>query len=326
MSNSQDRDYLEKADMFSDFHEAGSDKEREQVLRSAREIVREGVYARGGEISEAKLKKMLKDDDVSWSSDKEFFEIAHNHGWDYDDDEETFVPMKTYNEGSYSDKEYAKGGRVARTDKDGLPIYNLGIVIGGEYGQLPKSDAMANTMRDVFLENEGIIDKEKWDRTMKVVSPDYRKKWKDFKKNMEIEVKDGKYINPYQARGYAEGGKIKTFLCVEDGDEFTIEASNLAEAESDCEMWNAQVIREINPNELEEENDQPMKEIDENDYSEYEWTDEGYRRKDGQPTTAQDDDEPMIHTAYAKGGKVKKGNEMIIGGLAGFLLGMFFVK
>ena len=29
---------------------------------------------------------------------------------------------------------------------------------------------------------------------------------------------------------------------------------------------------------------------------------------------------------YAKGGKVKKGNEMIIGGLAGFLLGMFFVK
>ena len=50
MSNLQDRDYLEKADMFSDFHEAGSDKEREQVLKSAREIVREGVYAKGGEI------------------------------------------------------------------------------------------------------------------------------------------------------------------------------------------------------------------------------------------------------------------------------------
>tara|TARA_R110002110_G_scaffold62000_3_gene173516 strand:- start:221 stop:1066 length:846 start_codon:yes stop_codon:yes gene_type:complete len=71
--------------------------------------------AKGGEISEAKLKKMLKDDDVSWSSDKEFFEIAHNHGWDYDDDEETFVPMKTYNEGSYSDKdEFAKGGVIAQ--------------------------------------------------------------------------------------------------------------------------------------------------------------------------------------------------------------------
>ena len=50
MSNSQDRDFLEKADMFSDFHEAGSDKEREQVLKSAREIVREGVYAKGGDI------------------------------------------------------------------------------------------------------------------------------------------------------------------------------------------------------------------------------------------------------------------------------------
>ena len=69
-------------------------------------------YAKGGEISEAKLQKMLKDDDVSWSSAKEFFEIAKNRGFDYDYDKETFVSTKTYNEGSYSDKDYAKGGKI----------------------------------------------------------------------------------------------------------------------------------------------------------------------------------------------------------------------
>ena len=67
-------------------------------------------FEQGGEISEAKLQKMLKDDDVSWSSAKEFFEIAKNRGFDYDYDKETFVSTKTYNEGSYSDKDYAKGG------------------------------------------------------------------------------------------------------------------------------------------------------------------------------------------------------------------------
>ena len=66
--------------------------------------------AEGGEISEAKLKKMLKDDDVSWSSDKEFFEIAKNRGFDFDDEKETFVSMKTYNEGVYSHKDFANGG------------------------------------------------------------------------------------------------------------------------------------------------------------------------------------------------------------------------
>ena len=91
----------------------------------AKEYVNPDFLAKGGEISEAKLKKMLKDDDVSWSSNKEFFEIAHNHGWDYDDDEEIFVPMKTYNEGSYSDKdddEYKKGGKIKVVEKseDGM--------------------------------------------------------------------------------------------------------------------------------------------------------------------------------------------------------------
>jgi hypothetical protein len=33
-----------------------------------------------------------------------------------------------------------------------------------------------------------------------------------------------------------------------------------------------------------------------------------------------------VKAEFEKGGKVKKGNEMLIGGLAGFLLGMFFVK
>jgi hypothetical protein len=64
--------------------------------------------AEGGVISESKLKKMLRDDDMEWSSDKEFFEVATNAGYDYDQDEEGWREMDSFNEGPYGD--YAKGG------------------------------------------------------------------------------------------------------------------------------------------------------------------------------------------------------------------------
>jgi len=71
---------------------------------------RGGMMARGGVISESKLKKMLRDDDMEWSSDKEFFEVATNAGYDYDQDEEGWREMDSFNEGPYGDYDYAKGG------------------------------------------------------------------------------------------------------------------------------------------------------------------------------------------------------------------------
>jgi hypothetical protein len=40
---------------------------------------------------------------------------------------------------------------------------------------------------------------------------------------------------------------MKTWLCREGNDRFTIEAPNLNEAQTACEMWNAVVLGEFNP-------------------------------------------------------------------------------
>jgi len=38
---------------------------------------------------------------------------------------------------------------------------------------------------------------------------------------------------------------MKTFLCVEDGEKFTMDAENLREAKEFADMWNAEVIKEV---------------------------------------------------------------------------------
>ena len=40
---------------------------------------------------------------------------------------------------------------------------------------------------------------------------------------------------------------MKTYLCKEGREKFTIEATNLNEAQEACEMWNAVVLGEYNP-------------------------------------------------------------------------------
>ena len=40
---------------------------------------------------------------------------------------------------------------------------------------------------------------------------------------------------------------MKTWLCKEGREKFTIEALNLNDAETQCEMWNAVVLGEYNP-------------------------------------------------------------------------------
>ena len=42
---------------------------------------------------------------------------------------------------------------------------------------------------------------------------------------------------------------MKTFLCVEDNEFFTIEAENLKEAQEDAAMWSASVVKELKDNE-----------------------------------------------------------------------------
>jgi hypothetical protein len=43
---------------------------------------------------------------------------------------------------------------------------------------------------------------------------------------------------------------MKTWLCIEDGERFTVKAQNLKEAQIAASMWNAEVIRELSPEEV----------------------------------------------------------------------------
>ena len=100
----------------------------------------------------------------------------------------------------YAVQVYAKGGKIyALTTR--LKEYNW---------RVPMEYAQANVIRDIFLENKGRVDKKKWDDTIKK-NLGWKKEWQDFKKGMEVEVKDGKYVNPYQTHLFADGGKTQGY-------------------------------------------------------------------------------------------------------------------
>ncbi len=40
-------------------------------------------------------------------------------------------------------------------------------------------------------------------------------------------------------------GALKEYLCIENGERFTVEAYDLADAREQASVWNAEVIREI---------------------------------------------------------------------------------
>ena len=46
---------------------------------------------------------------------------------------------------------------------------------------------------------------------------------------------------------------MKTYLCIEAGDKFVIEAENIEQAREDAITWNAEVIKEIKPEDIEKE-------------------------------------------------------------------------
>lgn len=74
--------------------------------------------------------------------------------------------------------------------------YDLRIGITG----VPRKERIYRAIRDCFNRNEGKLDKEMMDKTVKAVgknSPDYITCWREFKKTFEIKVKDKQYINPF---------------------------------------------------------------------------------------------------------------------------------
>ena len=125
-------------------------------------------FAKGGVISESKLKKMLRDDDMEWSSDKEFFEVATNAGYDYDQDEEGWREMDSFNEGPYGD--YAKGGKTGKytihLSKDlGLDDEFRYHVVGPDGGVIG-CQSKKECQEVISLAKRGIIEMEKGGKTI----------------------------------------------------------------------------------------------------------------------------------------------------------------
>ena len=320
------------------------------------------AYAKGGEISEAKLKKILKDDDVNWSSDKEFFEIAKNRGFDYDDEKETFVSMKTYNEGVYSDKDYAKGDEYWRDrptysgiDKEGYPEmedYAKGGVVKPKnlafsdkhYHQLDNAlDKVINhygekEIKDYLDKNKGQFGRYQLQKqaTNRISMSDDNLNIKsgrfgiakDDNWRKEANYTDKQFDSAVKSilrqrlgvKNFAKGGTIKSKF----RDELEDALSSL-----DSEDYNHFVSRngfeQIDIPNIDAQEAEIESFINGNNFYEKPLT--AKQMKEFTEEINENIEDGRYETYYKKGGKVKKkGNEMIIGGFAGFLLGMFFIK
>lgn len=84
--------------------------------------------------------------------------------------------------------------------------YDLRIPIGsGE-----KSEAISRVINSAFYNNKGKLDKERMDKTIKALAKKndkaWMKEWNDYKKTMEVEVDNGKYINPFTVHHFMKSG------------------------------------------------------------------------------------------------------------------------
>ena len=48
---------------------------------------------------------IFKEEGKSWENDKEFFSLAYNQGFEYDQDNEEFIIMETFNDYPYGDED-----------------------------------------------------------------------------------------------------------------------------------------------------------------------------------------------------------------------------
>ncbi len=98
----------------------------------------------------------------------------------------------------HESQKMADGGII---NHDGKDIYVVKVPFGGDF---------MTWLRDFFIEHKGKIDKKTWDDTLSVLkdkkwAKPLIKDWKEYKKDLEVEVIDGKYVNPF----YKQGGTIK---------------------------------------------------------------------------------------------------------------------
>jgi len=68
-------------------------------------------------------------------------------------------------------------------------------------------DAIDTAFRDLGLETNGKFEKKEFDKLVNS-NANVKKAWKDYKKNSEIYVENGYYVNPYQYEMMASGGGV----------------------------------------------------------------------------------------------------------------------
>ena len=112
-ASSKEQDYKDRRDESKAMNKA-------EGKRAYQSVGTMDKMADGGSISKSELEDMFKDDGDSWKNDKEFFKIASDRGFDYDQDKEEFVMMETFNDSPYGDEydEYAKGGKIIHVKND----------------------------------------------------------------------------------------------------------------------------------------------------------------------------------------------------------------
>ena len=141
-------------------------------------------------------------------------------------------------------KYMAKGGVLDSDEKQEIDDFiDIDIHKYNEYDDLGIEPPTYDEYADSVIEYE-ITDKSKRDAVLEYIK--------------ETLGKRDEYNKYWKEQDYTHTPSNKTFLCIEDGEEFTIEAPNLAQAREDCSMWNAEVVRELGPNEVIDPNQADM--------------------------------------------------------------------
>lgn len=126
---------------------------------------------------------------------------------------ETAKKVKAHLNKLLKNSRYEQGGDVYKTGGTLGEYYDLRLPLGSG---LSENDAINNAIRDAFLENDGVLDKKRFDHTIKALSKRikaYDIQWKKFKETFEIVESKGRYINPYTPNSplYKRGGIIGFF-------------------------------------------------------------------------------------------------------------------
>lgn len=99
----------------------------------------------------------------------------------------------------------AKGGSVDTIDYDKFLKAKVNDYRSQGYDV---DESIDTAFRDLGLETNGRFNKIKLDKVLEKSHPNLKKQWKEYKKESEIYVKDGDYVNPFQYEMMADGGMM----------------------------------------------------------------------------------------------------------------------